>query len=286
VIEAHIDACVVEEDEFTELARWWLAESRLRLFADICHRASTSAEWVMAGISREGIAGMASDRRSTRWSESRFDDLLNSFGVRGTRAAWNVSDLSLEPSVGDCLSANSELQMLEDSSEWISVRLSASYRAAADGSVPWAVQERLIQFVSEFAEAANASFGNITDDNSAGLTSLESRLPRRRRDGILQSGEVLRGYSWVTLCPPAVVSALGGVKALEGSGAFVEVRELAYGGALLRSTERFEEYDESAILRVFRTLAPALPAGSPRQLPDLPGMPKARLIYEDAARYW
>lgn len=54
---------------------------------------------------------------------------------------------------------------------------------------------------------------------------------------------------------------LGGAASLRASGAFFEVVELSYGGLLLRATPTFDEYDDTAIGIVFRTLAPVLLTG-------------------------
>lgn len=61
--------------------------------------------------------------------------------------------------------------------------------------------------------------------------------------------------------------------------------EVGRGGVLLRATDGIEQYDDEAMARVFRALAPALPSGRPRQLPVYTGLPAPRLVYEDAADY-
>ncbi|MEV0284003.1 MULTISPECIES: hypothetical protein [unclassified Kribbella] len=139
----------------------------------------------------------------------------------------------------------------------------------------------MVDFLAEFSERARASFGNVADDNDGGRTALEVVLPRLEDHGVLQSDEVLRGYSWVTVCPPALVDRLGGYEALEATGAFTEVRRLDYGAALLRATDRLEEYDDDAIRRVFHALAPVLPRGKPRQSPVYDDRVPPRLVYED-----
>ncbi|GAA1559274.1 hypothetical protein GCM10009741_75370 [Kribbella lupini] len=150
---------------------------------------------------------------------------------------------------------------------------------------PSEAQLDLVEFVAKFCDMAAPSFGNIASDNSAGSTALEALLRRQRHDALEQSTDVLRGYSCVTVCPPALVERLGGVGALEASGAFVEVRSLQGGGASLRATETFEAYDDDAVMRVFKALAPVLPAG----VPDAPSArstrKRVRLVYEDASSY-
>ncbi|MFI7067415.1 hypothetical protein ACIBL3_40925 [Kribbella sp. NPDC050124] len=162
------------------------------------------------------------------------------------------------------------------------------FRASAwfgRATVPVAVQEAFVEFLAEFSEGARASFGNVADDNAGGRTALEVDLPRSEDHGVLQSDDVLRGYSWVTVCPPALVGRLGGYEALEATGAFAEVRRLDYGAALLRATDRLEQYDDDAIRRVFHALAPVLPRGKPRQSPIYDNRVPPRLVYEDPADY-
>jgi hypothetical protein len=83
--------------------------------------------------------------------------------------------------------------------------------------------------------------------------------------------------------PEELVHQLGGADAMEAAGAVTEVRRLTAGGVLLRATRTPEEYDDAAMERLFRMLAPVLPPGQPR---DLPGWStKHRVVYEDASAY-
>ena len=91
--------------------------------------------------------------------------------------------------------------------------------------------------------------------------------------------DLLRGYSWVTVVQDGALQRLGGVAALEGSGAFSEVRSLPDGGVVARATERLLDYTEPAYRRVFEALAPALSPGEPRRREfDR----DRRLVYADA----
>jgi hypothetical protein len=85
-----------------------------------------------------------------------------------------------------------------------------------------------------------------TAASEAGRTALEVRLPRLHHDAITQSPEVLRGYSWVTICAPGLVERLGGIDALRASGALMETRLLDYGAVLARASDTFEQYDRPA----------------------------------------
>jgi hypothetical protein len=283
-ISAHVDVRVTDEERFVEWADSWLSGSRERLFAEIVSRVDVSSrDWVLASLGRVPADGLGDSQID--YSESNFRKFISSLRSRYSRATWLVDDLSLEAATGECLSARVEIQRSDDTPDWAQCEILASYRTSDDGAIPIDAQWRLVEFLAEFCERSSASFGNIASDNSAGLTALETLLGRQPRDALIQSEQVLRGYSWVTLCPGALVARLGGVSELKASGAFIEVRPLSGGGALLRATETFDNYDDEAMRRVFRTLAPVLPAGLPRE-PSAPSTRRRmRLVYEDAADY-
>jgi hypothetical protein len=126
-----------------------------------------------------------------------------------------------------------------------------------------------------------ATFGCVTDDGGAGgETALESALNAPWDDGIMRSRQVLRGYPWVTICAPEIAERLGGLDALRGSGAFGEVTALPTGSVWLQATERLEDYQGEAVERVFRTVAPVLPAGEPK---PYVGEYLGRMVYQDAS---
>lgn len=77
----------------------------------------------------------------------------------------------------------------------------------------------------------------------------------------------------------AALERVGGVAALERSGAFEEIRDLGGGAVVVRATPYPSQYDAGAVEKVFRALATALPVGEPR--------PRTRdyrkLVWADAA---
>ncbi|GAA4509141.1 hypothetical protein GCM10023191_069910 [Actinoallomurus oryzae] len=125
-----------------------------------------------------------------------------------------------------------------------------------------------------------ATFGCVTDDGGAhGTTGLEDRLYISAEAGIQSSPEILRGYPWITICPPGLAERLGGLAAIRATGAFYEVSSLRAGGLWLQATERIEDYEGEALRRVFRVLAPVLPPGRPE---PYVGTELHRIIYKDA----
>jgi uncharacterized protein YndB with AHSA1/START domain len=144
------------------------------------------------------------------------------------------------------------------------------------------VPQRWAGVMRTVAEASDVEYGYLSDVGGwNGRTPLEwcLKLARTTRP----PGPLLRGYSWLTICPPEAASVLGGAAGLAGTGAFHEVAELPSGAVWLQATQRFDEYEEVAATRVFRVVAPVLPGG----LPD-PGPAEEqrfRLAWRDADWY-
>lgn len=125
-------------------------------------------------------------------------------------------------------------------------------------------QEEWISFLESWTPKLDACYGHLTDDASDTYgTALEMTTQTLGIDPstVSRCHEVLRGYSWVTICAPELAQRLGGVLALTASGAFYQVRELPGGQVLLRATQLLEQYQGSAVERVFRVLAPVLLPG-------------------------
>ena len=94
--------------------------------------------------------------------------------------------------------------------------------------------------------------------------------------------DVLRGYSWVTVCPGELAQRMGGTAALAASGAFWGIEELPGGGVWLQASEDFADYNEM-MRRVFETKAPVLPPGLAE--PEPMEEKRYRLVWEKVAWY-
>lgn len=166
------------------------------------------------------------------------------------------------------------------------VRFEAKAGSAAGWSGSAAVQQAWADFVKSWATRLDACYGHLTDDADIHATALERAVQGGDYDPPLvpRCRELLRGYSWVTICAPELVARLGGVSALAASGAFAEVTELPAGQVFLAATPTLEEYQGEAVRRVFQALAPVLLPGRPN--PDLLAGWRARLVMDaDAADY-
>lgn len=284
-LQAQVTVGAQDDAAFESLARWWFVESRSRLCDPLWRRRERGDSVVDAVVGRIGVPSLGGGEWAVSYTPDRFDLLLASLRERSGDAFWRINAHPTQVALGDAatvhLSCNSEVE----ARPWALFVVSMTYRSQVDSVAPAESQRVLTDFVADFAERGSATFANIASDNSAGRTALETFLPRRRTVGMMESPLRARGYSWVTVISAEQVQRLGGMTVLEATGAFVEVRPLRYGGALLRATELFEDYDDEAMGRLFRVLAPVLPPGRPRKLPTYAGLPVPRLVYEDAAAH-
>ena len=140
---------------------------------------------------------------------------------------------------------------------------------------------RIVDFLAASLNDVNPAFGRVDatgpwDDH----TNLDAVLRRRVRRSVNEARSLLRGYSWITVCPEELSRRLGGPPALMASGAFSRVVPLAAGGVVLQATERLADFTDDALRKVFTTLAPVLPPGTPRYDP---AFPKVRYVAQDAS---
>ena len=152
-------------------------------------------------------------------------------------------------------------------------------RPADDAAWERAAQD-WASFLAEQAAALEVpvAAGFVADDMGADFRTPFELAVDLMAEEVLGT-DLLRQYSWLTLVHAGALQRLGGVGALQESGAFASVTPLPTGGALLRATDRLLDYTEAAYGRVFEALAPALPPGEPRRL-ELDR--QRRLVYRDA----
>lgn len=143
------------------------------------------------------------------------------------------------------------------------------------------VLNALLELTQRMAGLADLAYGEILRA-AAGPTSgtlLDAALRRAPEESADACRRQLRGYEWVTVCPRELAQRLGGPDGLRDTGAFAEVTPLPYGAVLLRATDTPEEYRGERVQAVFRALAPVLPAGMPRRLPE---HDFSRIVFADA----
>ncbi|WP_406841119.1 hypothetical protein ACICHK_41095 [Streptomyces sp. AHU1] len=175
----------------------------------------------------------------------------------------------------EVLGRASSYHVLKDGSIW---RASALAKVNSPDDV--ASCTAVVDFLHAALEGSSPLYGHIEWDDFGELTNLDVVLSRKRRTSLCEGRQFLRGYAWVTVCPAELVARLGGVAALEDSGAFHRVLPLRAGGVLLQASATMDGYTDQVMERIFETLAPVLPPGEPR--PD-PAHPDMRFVPRDAA---
>jgi hypothetical protein len=121
----------------------------------------------------------------------------------------------------------------------------------------------LLEFLRGVADRANPAHGEVSWGNALDQCVYEAATASRPVQTLPKARWALRGYAWVTIMPEEIGVRLGGLEALRGSGAFVEVEHLGVGGFWCRATEAPEQFDQAAAERVFDVVAPVLPPGRP-----------------------
>ena len=161
---------------------------------------------------------------------------------------------------------------------------------APEDLVAWArspaAERAWADFLREQAVAADAQYGHLTDDANNGGTALERAIQGIMAEppAVPRCRDVLRGYSWVTVCARPLAARLGGAPALRADTVFDEVTELPGGQVFLRATAALEDYEGPAVRRAFEALAPVLLPGRPDAA--LASGLRARLVLDtDAADY-
>ncbi|MEU7826397.1 hypothetical protein [Catellatospora sp. NPDC049133] len=179
---------------------------------------------------------------------------------------------------------------LADSPDWLRLEAHLDESEFTDPVHGRDRQQRYLEAAWPFADEFDPGFGDI-DYTFDGETTFETSLrsPERPRQwwdhtsSVNHCREFLRGYSWLTILPKELAAVVGGAGALTASGAFSQVRRLRHGGFWLLATDDYRDYDQAAVERVFRALAPALRAGTPTQWPRRSGESPQRQVFRDAA---
>lgn len=140
-------------------------------------------------------------------------------------------------------------------------------------------------FLLRFLETHVVDYADIGVNWDRNSTALEEsvRIPwRSASERILLGKEHLRGYSWVMGFPQERVEPIGGIRALEASGAFETVRLLGTGMVFLQAAASDLDFDPARMRAVFEMLSPLLPSGMP-ELDAIHGeAQRYPIVYEDA----
>ncbi len=302
-LQAELTVRVDSADEFAQLAADWLTDARAELFPELSHglqdeqpelpddeedpaepvlgppgatwatlarqRTPTPSDWGEPGYSARAWQRLLS-------SLARDYPYLVQIWMTPLDAAGQLS--------GEGSTASLAVHRSPAHPQWVRFEAKAGPGTGWPGSAP--VQDTWASFAKEWATRLGACYGHISDDADIYATALERATQGAEVDppAVPRCHQVLRGYSWVTICAAELAARLGGASALAASAAYQEVTELPGGQVFLRATTLIEEYQGAALQRVFGTLAPVLLPGRPD--PDLLGALRARLVmHADAADY-
>ena len=299
-LRAELVLQVPDRDRFAELARAWFADTRATLFPDFDRGLNAGpppepADDPDAPLGPPGGAGGAVWVRRkptllggsrTRYSEQVWHQTLD--GLAATYPFHTVLSAELLDERGHTErnpfhGMTIGVHRLHQHPDWVTFNLRESREDASP--MPDDTQDRWAEFLRTWAARIGAPYGHVTDDPEImGGTALEDATGLRPEDTVPRCHELLRGYSWVTVCAAEPAARLGGAPSLRESGAFAEVGELPGGPVFLRATTLVQEYSGEALRGVFRTLAPVLLPGRPH--PGSNATRRGRLVPDvDAADY-
>lgn len=283
---ATLDTTGLDEAQYLEAVRVWIEAVSEVLAGDLFGRYSAGDEAVSANTYVDW--GTGADIDQAPFSLARLAQVLEDCADRGRPelillAADEESDngFRVPGSPGESFTASLRVKTSAEMPGVVGFRAVVTYWSP-DGRLPIPVQERWLDVCARFSEKLPLTFGSISSEEAGGETELDVALGRGESESVRASLSVLRGYSWVTVCPPPIVERLGGVAKLEESKRFWRVRPLASGSVWAQATERLEDYKGTVIEGVFRVFAPALPAGL---VEPIWGNSWPTLVHADASQY-
>ncbi|GII26443.1 hypothetical protein [Planosporangium mesophilum] len=222
----------------------------------------------------EDLDGRARPVRVARWTDGLTEDLYQ------LSAWWSYEDRSLDQIYQMHVYAFRYYPPVAPGvgRQHLHLRVSMTVpQGTLDVAIP-----AMLEMMRRVGDVADPAYGEMVVNRhmAAPDSHLDNALRRLVTHSADESRTHLRGYEWVTVVPAQLVERLGGVEAIRGCGAFVEVVGLASGGALLRATEDPEEYTPERVKRVFEALRAVLPPGKPRWLA---GQDFSRIVFQDAS---
>lgn len=285
--------------DFARLARDWLTGARRVLFADIDRRLGRGGTFAAEPPDDDapwGPPGGAWARLRVQQQPHTLGGTVMPYSARMWRRVLDGLERAYPFHVGlDMMPLGADGRPVSAGPEAvIAVHRSTTHprwvrfeAEAPPDLIDWrespSVQLAWAGFLTEQAVAADAQYGHVTDDANIHATALERAILGLAAEppGVVHCREVLRGYSWVTICAAQLAARLGGGAALAASGCFDEVSVLPGGQVFLRATPALEDFDRPAVRRVFGALAPVLLPGRPDPA-AVAGLPVRLVLDADA----
>lgn len=251
LLRAELVTRVPERERWAELTAAWFTEVRSALVPEVDRGLRDGAATLWVRHQPEPFGGSRA-----RYSDQAWQRFLDGLGTDYPYHAELVAEGRRRVTVS--------VDRNHAHPEWTTFKVRSSWDEPEVR--PRAVARQWADFVKERVIRSGADYAHVTDDPEVnGGTALEDATGRSTEMTVPCSREVLRGYSWVTVCAPELGDRLGGADTLAASGAFDEVAGLPGGQVYLRATPALEDYDGEAVSRVFEVLAPVLLTGRPRR---------------------
>ncbi len=260
------------------LRRWY--DETCRLLLPFVHPMGASAPAASLTAFEQDAAGRGRRRKPQRWADGLSEGLFQ------YSAHW----FDVAPSA---IASELDLYFFRFAAQrHIKLQISIGFADRPDRLS--LVLPALVELARLMGDSTDPTYGEIVVNagSLAPATMLDTALGLSAEVSAEASRRYLRGYEWVTICPKELTGRLGGPDRLRASGAFAEVLPLAYGGLMLRATERPDDYRADRVRATFRALAPALPPGRPgvasipAELPGdvsgLPGPDLSRVVFADS----
>jgi hypothetical protein len=293
----------LDDSSFVRVARRWLEQGLGLAPGTVTAVQRRESGWISSFVVGDPLG---ESTRIEPFDHDRFVDALDLVGQRRTEASLDMewSDPSAEAQV-DPVSGELSVPMpsgpfnffrlqvaqpMPDDASWVRLTAAAGVNTVYTGdpgddlvgeNFGYALARRWPEIVGNIVGEVPIAFGAITPDRRYPSDALDHALRRHTDESRVESGQYLRGYAWVTVCPRALAWRLGGAPGLSRSGAFFKVQELPSGDVLLQATDLPHQFDREALRVVWSALAPVLPPGIPTEGP-LDAYP-LELVMEDAA---
>lgn len=266
------------DGHFAQVARTWCDEGLARLLPDPDERLGDGGPRFSTAV--VVLPTLTARVRSATYTPRRWSAVLAGLGRRPAEAGLMIFDKrALDEEAEEPERGRLSVRSATMDGRWAMLLAQAGADGEAATDPDW--YERWFDFVADTLDRANPAFGVVSDDFLVDATALDIALERSYEESFDDSRRQLRGYGFITVVPAELVDRLGGLPGLAGSGAFVRVRPLAAGGAVLQATATLPQFDDQALRRVFQALAPVLPSGTPHPVPGYEGV---RVVYQNAAR--
>jgi hypothetical protein len=139
----------------------------------------------------------------------------------------------------------------EDVPSWMRLKLTCVPNSAGSDPHNPEIGQRWVDFVRGIVARVDPTFGYI----GSRIAPLEVSYGEYSSVQIITRRDVLRGCSWVTICPSELFNQLGGIPVIEGTNLFSRIERTASGAAILQATEQLGDFGNRKANEIARCLS-------------------------------